>query len=179
MQAMVYRRTHRGDPDKRGCFGINDCMGMYRGWEFDAVIGVGGISAPRHLGIARKVNWIGIGPTRWTQINGQRGPRVTFDNFLLRDASGPDFEELAPILANRIYKDRGRRPFFEFSPDEEAEIARILKLAEDAPPSIWAPQSARVQCNPRQARNRKPQKISVCRSIANGRTQRGSFANCG
>ena len=60
---LIYKRTHNGDPDRFGHFGINDCMGQLRARRFDAVIGVGGIGAePKSLGIAGKVNWIGIGP---------------------------------------------------------------------------------------------------------------------
>ena len=43
MRVLVYKRTHNGDPDTSGCFGVYDCMGAVRDWEFDAVIGVGGI----------------------------------------------------------------------------------------------------------------------------------------
>jgi hypothetical protein len=30
MRTLVYTRTHKGDPDKTGCFGIWDCMGKLR-----------------------------------------------------------------------------------------------------------------------------------------------------
>ena len=43
MRTFIYKRTHKGDPDKRGRFGINDCMGRDRSFDFNAVIGVGGI----------------------------------------------------------------------------------------------------------------------------------------
>ena len=36
---LIYKRTHTGDPDKNGIFGINNCMGSVRDWEFYAVIG--------------------------------------------------------------------------------------------------------------------------------------------
>jgi hypothetical protein len=44
MNTLVYKRTHTGDPDESGIFGIHDCMGQVRGWNFGAVIGVGGKS---------------------------------------------------------------------------------------------------------------------------------------
>ena len=43
MRTLIYKRTHLGDPDLFGTFGINDCMGEVRARQFDAVIGVGGI----------------------------------------------------------------------------------------------------------------------------------------
>src|SRR5437867_10741882 len=43
LQILTYKRTHNGDPDVYGCFGIHDCMGSVRDLPFDAVIGVGGI----------------------------------------------------------------------------------------------------------------------------------------
>jgi hypothetical protein len=44
MRTFIYKRTHQGDPDNQGWFGIQDCMGSLRRRDFDAVIGVGGIS---------------------------------------------------------------------------------------------------------------------------------------
>lgn len=43
MRILAYKRTHTGDPDANGVFGVNDCMGRVRSLEFDAVIGVGGL----------------------------------------------------------------------------------------------------------------------------------------
>ena len=61
-RTLVYKRTHTGDPDTNGVFGNQDCMGRVRRLPFEAVIGVGGISRePVALGIAGKINWIGIG----------------------------------------------------------------------------------------------------------------------
>jgi hypothetical protein len=30
MRTLIYKRTHTGDPDANGCFGIYDCMGRVR-----------------------------------------------------------------------------------------------------------------------------------------------------
>jgi hypothetical protein len=27
VRVLVYKRTHNGDPDQFGCFGVHDCMG--------------------------------------------------------------------------------------------------------------------------------------------------------
>jgi hypothetical protein len=63
MHILTYKRTHIGDPDSNGCFGINGCMGRVRGFNFDAVIGVGGIGwEPKSYGIDKKINWIGFKP---------------------------------------------------------------------------------------------------------------------
>ena len=43
VRILIYKRTHNGDPDAKGCFGACDCMGSVRSRSFDAVIGVGGI----------------------------------------------------------------------------------------------------------------------------------------
>jgi hypothetical protein len=78
-------------------------MGRVRTWGFQAVIGVGGTGAePRSHGLDGKVNWIGIGPHKMS-ATGKRGPVVTFDHFLFFGSQGPDFEDLAPQLAERIY----------------------------------------------------------------------------
>jgi hypothetical protein len=44
MRTLIYKRTHPGDPDTTGRFGVCDCMGRVRTWDFEAVIGVGGLS---------------------------------------------------------------------------------------------------------------------------------------
>ena len=135
MRTLIYKRTHPGDPDAKGRFGIHDCMGQVRRWNFDAVIGVGGVGAePESHGLDRKVNWIGIGP-RKKLAAGKRGPIVTFDHFRSYDADGPDFQELAPQLAERMYSTNVRVLMDDVDPAEQEELERLLDLASDAPPS--------------------------------------------
>ena len=65
VRVFIYKRTHQGDPDSLGHFGVQDRMGRLRSCRFDAVIGIGGISDwAESEGISRKVNWIGIGPKK-------------------------------------------------------------------------------------------------------------------
>ncbi len=90
MRTLVYLRTHSGDPDKGGIFGIHDCMGQVRSRYFEAVIGVGGRSAEaRSWGISGKVTWIGIGPQK--HDGSHKAPVVTFDHFLYFGEDGLDF----------------------------------------------------------------------------------------
>jgi hypothetical protein len=132
IRVLVYKRTHHGDPDQYGQFGINDCMGRVRARDFDAVVGVGGIgSEPRKAGIAGKVNWIGIGPHKRP---GRRGPIVTFDHFLDFGVNGPDFTHLAPRLAARMYGRNVRSTNYDVNGPRD-EIADILSLAKNALPS--------------------------------------------
>lgn len=134
MRALVYKRTHNGDPDAEGRFGIHDCMGQVRGYGYDAVIGVGGIGdEPAGWGIAGKVNWIGIGPHK-AEV-GTRGPLVTFDHFLQFGADAPEFLALAPKLASRMYENNVRLVMDDVDEQERKEIAAILALAKAAPPS--------------------------------------------
>ena len=134
MRILVYKRTHNGDPDRDGCFGIHDCMGVVRKRDFDGVIGVGGIGPEANAnGIAGKVNWIGIGPHK-TETQ-KRGPHVTFDHFLDFGTDGPDFLDMAPTLANRMYSQNVRHVMDDLDEDEYAEVMELLKLAEHAPPS--------------------------------------------
>ena len=80
MRTLVYKRTHNGDPDALGQFGIHDCMGSVRAREYDAVIGIGGIGdEPKKQGIAGKINWIGVGPQKFGKPD---RPLVTFVRFL-------------------------------------------------------------------------------------------------
>jgi hypothetical protein len=135
MRTLVYKRTHHGDPDIDGRFGIHDCMGRVRCWSFEAVIGVGGFGPePRTHGLAGKINWIGIGAHR-TSIEDKRGPIVTFDHFVHYGSGGPEFATLAPNLANRIYSDNIRAIMNGLDAIEKAEVAAILCRASNAPAS--------------------------------------------
>jgi len=61
MRILVYKRTHTGDPDLNGCFGVYDCMGSVMNLQYDAVIGVGDIGfEAQAIGISGKISWIGI-----------------------------------------------------------------------------------------------------------------------
>jgi hypothetical protein len=148
MRTLIYKRTHNGDPDARGCFGEHDCMGQVRDLPFEAVIGVGGrgSEAKKH-GIAGKVNWIGIGPRKTPLPAPFRGPLVRFDHFLFfAGEDQPDFQALAPLLYQRLCgaKAPPRFLFENFSEPERAEINKLLALAQDEPPSSG-------QCNPQPA----------------------------
>jgi hypothetical protein len=133
MKTLVYKRTHTGDPNAMGWFGINDCMGQVRTLKFESVIGIGGIGeeAVSH-GIDRRVNWIGIGAEKAGK--GVRGPLIRFDRFVLFEKDGPNFQELAPTLAHHIYY-KNVRVLTKFTAAEQREIDRILDIAKEAAPS--------------------------------------------
>lgn len=127
MPTLVYKRTHHGDPDSLGLFGIRDCMGSVRSWAFDWVIGVGGQGAEAESNdIARKLNWIGVGAHK-TYVRGMDDPIVTFDQFRDFGTGGPLLQPIAPNLARRMYEKRARA-MVDFSPMELAEIKKILAM---------------------------------------------------
>lgn len=134
MRILIYKRTHTGDPDPGGCFGCSDCMGAIRHREFDAVIGVGGIGREAQAnGIAGRVNWIGVGPRKVPAD--KRGPEITFDRLLDFGTDGPGLDDLAPMLARRMYAHNTRHLMDDLGEQEYSEAMDILKLADDAPPS--------------------------------------------
>ena len=142
MRTLVYKRTHRGDPDSSGRFGCNDCMGRVRSWDFEAVIGVGGRGREaRESGLAGKVNWIGIKAHK-TYVRGMADPIVTFDHFKVFNDDDVEFCVEAPTLAERIYG-RNVRATMTFSAQEAREIQKLLKLAESAPKSSGRPAQAK------------------------------------
>jgi hypothetical protein len=134
MNTWIYKRTHKGDPDKSGIFGIHDCMGRDRRWSFDAVIGVGGKSPdPGSEDIAGRINWIGIGPTRKTEApRNFKGPLLEFECFVLWDETGPYLKTLAPNLFRYMFEDQHVRQVMSRSlPSKmQEEVITILKLAE-------------------------------------------------
>jgi hypothetical protein len=149
---LVYRRTHKGDPNDGGIFGFNDCMKSVRDWEYDAVIGIGGSKPDRgYEEIKEKITWIGICPNKEdrfvTQEDKERmkmnnpefedfgGKLVTFDRFLFLDK--PVSDE-CPYLYKHMFEE-GKIPRqaknFEKYPEIYSELKAILKLADSAPQS--------------------------------------------
>ncbi len=140
MRTLIYKRTHKGDPDREGQFGTNGCMGRVRAWGYEAVIGVGGIGAePKSHGLDGKVNWIGIGAHKTGAIHEDGWPVVTFRHFLLFGSDGSDgpcFKDLAPTLADRmLYGGNVRVLMDDLDTVEQGEVEMILDLAKNAPRS--------------------------------------------
>jgi hypothetical protein len=131
MRLLLYKRTHTGDPDESGVFGIHDCMGRVRALNYDAVIGVGGVGAePVRNGIDSKITWIGINPSFGPIF--QRGPLVTFEHFLIFDQVGPAFSAWAPKTAKRFYERRARYVILELDeldPAEKSELSEVIDRA--------------------------------------------------
>ncbi|MDN3685522.1 hypothetical protein QW180_26090 [Vibrio sinaloensis] len=125
---LVYKRTHVGDPNGKGEFGVKDCMGEIRDYDFDAVIGVGGLgNEPCSYGIDRKINWVGIKPTRMNGSEAHRADILKFEKkFVLLESSGPIFEPMAPLLAKRLYQDGARFVFTSMTGKEREEARNIL-----------------------------------------------------
>lgn len=140
MRTLVYKRTHVGDPDGNGGFGICDCMKSVRAFQFHNVIGVGGIGdEPRSRGINNKINWIGLG-ARTNFASPYQHPIITFDHFVLYDQTGRELKDVAPELALRLYSNPAPRYLLDsINEQERKEIKRILRAAKDAPQSKWTP----------------------------------------
>ncbi len=126
MRILTYKRTHTGDPDNQGVFGINDCMGTVRNRKFDAVVGIGSKSPwGNSKEITGKVTWVGVGPLRIKSAF-HRGDLVAFEKFVLLDGNGPDFESLAPNLAKRFYKGNARSIINSYNKIEKEEIENLI-----------------------------------------------------
>ncbi|WP_139198569.1 hypothetical protein [Pseudomonas indica] len=126
MRILTYKRTHTGDPDNRGVFGINDCMGAVRNRVFDAVVGIGSKAPWRDAKeIAGKVTWVGVGPFRMKSPT-HRGDLIAFEKFVLLDGNGPDFERMAPNLAKRFYEGKARSILNSYSKIEKEELERLI-----------------------------------------------------
>ena len=61
--------------------------------------------------------------------------RAERDHFWFRGSNGPEFEKLAPVLAQRIYSRNVRALMNGLSAAEQNEVDKILALAKHAPPS--------------------------------------------
>jgi hypothetical protein len=141
MRTLIYKRTHSNDPDpKTGVFGNRDCMGSVRCWDFDAVIGIGGVGQePKNNHIAGKLTWIGIGPQKLFDNPDSRGPRVTFRHFWYLGENGPLLEKKYQALAIHMYETHRRQiihaPSSAGGPDLDRDVEAILRIARASPPS--------------------------------------------
>jgi len=127
MRILTYKRTHIGDPNPDGLFGIKKCMGRVRNYDYDAVIGIGGNGYNAiKVGIARKINWVGIGPTLYEASN-KRACDVTFEYFLYLEEEGPLLATMAPNLAKRMNMKGARFLLNGYTEKEYKEAITIIK----------------------------------------------------
>lgn len=136
MKVLIYKRTHKGDPDIEGIFGNQDCMGRIRNWNYDAVIGIGG-NAPwkEDVDIKHKINWIGLEPKKIKSPK-KRGDNVVFSSFGLYEEEGLNIKDHFPYLFKYMY---GNRKRFDMSSDLPKDVFEEVKLIldsiKDNPPS--------------------------------------------
>lgn len=121
-------------------------MGRVRGYEYEAVIGIGGVSA--EVGIVGKIVWIGIGPKR---RGDPQAPELTFDKFLFFDTDGPAVDRLAPALAGHLYEGRARY-LLNLSPTEQREAGRLLAMAPSPSGKSRLPRKKTRMCKQRTAK---------------------------
>ena len=133
MATLVYKMTHSGDPDfDLGCWGVSDCMGKVRGYDFDAVIGIGGRSWwTNQTSRVGELIWIGLDPQQIP--GGKRGPKLAFAHFRPFQEGEQMLKKIAPKL-DRAMRNR-RIMLYGFDQVQKREIEKILKLAMKAEPS--------------------------------------------
>jgi hypothetical protein len=157
MATLVYKMTHKGDPDSDlGIWGVEDCMGQVRDYEFDAVIGIGGRSWSNETSRMGEIVWIGLGPEMVDRTD--RGPVLRFAHFRYFREGELMLRTIAPNLEKAMYNCRFK--LYRFSRLQEQEIARIRKKAKRAGRSARLnSQASNSQmekgCRPR-LRRRKP-----------------------
>lgn len=168
MKILIYKRTHKNDPDRFGRFGIEGCMGRVRAFSFDAVIGVGGISGlPQQQGIARKVNWVGRHPRKQPNPMDSRGPLVTFqrDDFRVMEERGPLLANMSGLLADAVYGSRNRFLFSTVRGKLAVEAKRVITELLDTDRYPDAPTPSRgtlVGCGTRKCRPKCVLVTPVC-----------------
>ena len=136
MTIFIYKRTRKHDPDENGKFGVHDCMGRLRNVNYDAVIGIGAVTAKKDdIGIKGKINWAGLGP-KMIPNPGKRSDAVIFAHFKLYDEKGADIKTKYPNLYNYMYKSRCRFvKRSDFPPKVQQELDQIISLIKKCPPS--------------------------------------------
>jgi hypothetical protein len=136
MKIFIYKITHKHDPDKNGVFGNEDCMGRLRNGNYDAVIGIGGLSPlPKDIDIKGKINWVGLIPRR-TRVPNSRGDLIVFSHFALYEEKGKDIKQNYPELYKFMYKSRCRFvKTSDFPKSVQNELDQIIKSVQKCPPS--------------------------------------------
>jgi hypothetical protein len=137
MKILIYKRTHKQDPDINGIFGCQDCMGQVRNWDYDAVIGIGGSNPWKEdAGIRYKINWIGLEPKRINPHPNRGINQVVFKHFELYEEKGESIKDNYPNLFEYMYKCRKRFDMSSNLPkDVFDEIKMILDSIKDSPSS--------------------------------------------
>jgi hypothetical protein len=119
-------------------------MGTVKAWNYDAVIGIGGIGPePLRKGIGGKLTWVGIGPHKlFDNPKRPNNPRVTFDHFWYRGESGPLLEVEYPAVAMRMYEKNVRVLIHKSLNEDESDLVELdrdvsknLKIAKRSKPS--------------------------------------------
>jgi hypothetical protein len=133
MRTLVYKRNHNGDPDPAtGQFGCNGCMGQIRGYNFKAVIGIGGTGIlAKKAGIAERLTWIGVDP-KPVGYHKDGHPVLAFTRYWYKGEKGPLLKKVARYLARRMYANDLHFVIDDFSEDELKDIKRLLRLAKSA-----------------------------------------------
>ncbi|MBS2210172.1 hypothetical protein KEM09_02100 [Carboxylicivirga mesophila] len=136
MRVLIYKRTHKGDPDDKGVFGNQDCMGRIRNWDYDAVIGIGGKTTFKgDEDIKYKINWIGLKPQRFNSES-KRGNYVAFSHFALFEEKGEEINYHYPHLFVYMYSSRKRFDMASELPSKVyEEVLKILDSVKSYPPS--------------------------------------------
>lgn len=165
---LVYKRTHHGDPDGRGHFGCNGCMGWVRSWEFTNVIGIGGTGPePIAEGISGRVSWVGIGRRPVGKEGGH--PVWAFSQFRNFGKQGPFVRKCMPLVAKRMY-DVNVRSTTRFDDRTREQIEAFLrtfmaypltKSVGGLPPAVYACQPG--VCRRRCPRGRVSSGVRICR----------------
>src|SRR6516164_556612 len=107
-------------------------MGQVRGYNFKAVIGIGGtgIQAKR-AGIAERLTWIGVSP-KPVGYHEDGYPVLAFTRYWYKREKGPLLNKVAPCLARRMYANDLHFVIDDFSEDEMKDIKRLLRRAKSA-----------------------------------------------
>jgi len=136
MKIFIYKRTHKHDPDENGVFGNQDCMGRLRNGDYDAVIGIGGLSPwPDHIDIMGKINWVGL-ERKKNPAPKKRGDEIVFSHFKLYEEKGKDIQQNYPNFYKYIYGSRCRFvKKSDFPAEVQKELDQIINSIKKCPPS--------------------------------------------
>ena len=152
LNVLIYRQKTTNDPCACGIFGIakKDCMGQQRDWNYNAVMGIGGVSATAvNANIDRKLTWVGINAHK-KPVPDKKGSLVTFDHICVMKGFGPKLCYCARGLYDYMFECRTPRGGHYISHsalssnlpgDIRNEVIDLVSQYRNCPPSL-----AECQC---------------------------------
>lgn len=147
-RVFIYKMRVEDDPDPNCHWGVDNCMGKMRDWDYDAVIAVAGFNWEGNKSAVKRIVWVGICPEKKPSEN---GTLVDFEVCRYFGENGPLIEEW-PSVSKRLFPTEGKGARFFIADQKSKEWPEVMELLKK---TLALTSSRRGSNNPK---NRKAKK---------------------